>query len=539
MLSSAGYASASKETMQKPAAAAIPATAANPADAKKAKSKSTADHSKFKELDKNFKSGPEVTEACLSCHTEAAKQVHATKHWTWEFVNPATKRKLGKKNVINNFCTSTKTNQTFCSACHVGYGWKDDKFDFTKEANVDCLACHDTTKSYKKIPGLSGHPNYKKMEWPPKSGKFRPATDLKKIAQNVGQTSRDTCGACHFYGGGGDAVKHGDLDSSLKQPMKYLDVHMDADGLDFSCGECHLTDSHKVSGSRYATTSIDKEGAIIRGKPGERNPTTCVACHDNAPHKDYAKLNDHTDKIACQTCHIPEFARGPRETKMTWDWSTAGKLDENGHSIKTKTSSGMVAYVSKKGDFTYDRYVIPEYKWYNGQVKFTLFGDKVDGSETVKINNFMGGPDDPNALIWPFKVFRGKQPYDVGNQTLAVFHTAGKDENAFWGKGHYNWEKAMKAGMAATGVPYSGKMDFVKTEMSWPITHMVAPKEDALTCAQCHRENGRLSKVAGIYQPGTRSMPILDMLGSIVAWLTLLGVIIHGGIRVIQSRKGG
>lgn len=531
MVSSAGYASAKTETMQKPAAA-IPTTA----DAKKAKSKSTADHAKFKELDKNFKSGPEVTKACLSCHTEAAKQVHATKHWTWEFINPATKRKLGKKNVINNFCTSTQTNQTFCSACHVGYGWKDDKFDFTQEASVDCLTCHDTTKSYKKIPGLSGHPNYKKMEWPPHSGKFRPATDLKKVAQNVGKTSRDTCGGCHFYGGGGDAVKHGDLDSSLKQPSKYLDVHMDADGLDFSCGECHLSDSHEVSGSRYATTSVDKKGAMIRGKAGERNPTTCVACHDNAPHKDYAKLNDHTDKIACQTCHIPEFARGPRETKMTWDWSTAGKLDEKGHRIQTRTSSGMVAYDSKKGDFTYDRVVIPEYKWFNGEVKYTLFGDKVDGSETVKINDFRGGPNDPNALIWPFKVFRGKQPYDVGNQTLAVFHTAGKDKSAFWG--NYDWEKSMKAGMAATGVPYSGKMGFVETEMSWPITHMVAPKEDALTCAQCHRENGRLSKVAGIYQPGTKSTPILDLLGSIVAWLTLLGVAIHGGIRIIQSRKG-
>ncbi|MDP2107483.1 MAG: hypothetical protein Q8J67_00360, partial [Rhodocyclaceae bacterium] len=36
----------------------------------------TADHSKFKELQKQFKTGPEVTKACLSCHTEAAKQVH-------------------------------------------------------------------------------------------------------------------------------------------------------------------------------------------------------------------------------------------------------------------------------------------------------------------------------------------------------------------------------------------------------------------------------------------------------------------------------
>ena len=35
--------------------------------------KSTADHSKFKELQGPFKTGSEVTKACLSCHTEAAK----------------------------------------------------------------------------------------------------------------------------------------------------------------------------------------------------------------------------------------------------------------------------------------------------------------------------------------------------------------------------------------------------------------------------------------------------------------------------------
>ena len=151
-------------------------------------STSTADHSKFDALKKDFKSGPEVTKACLTCHTEAAKQVHNTKHWTWEFLNPATEQRLGKKNVINNFCTSVTSNQTFCSACHVGYGWADDKFDFTSENNVDCVVCHDTTGKYKKLPGLSGHPNYYLMEWPPHSGKFREPTDLKTIAQKVGKT---------------------------------------------------------------------------------------------------------------------------------------------------------------------------------------------------------------------------------------------------------------------------------------------------------------------------------------------------------------
>lgn len=51
-----------------PAAHAAP----NPMSAKLLKS--TADHTKFKALQQEFNSGPEVTKACLSCHTQAAKQ---------------------------------------------------------------------------------------------------------------------------------------------------------------------------------------------------------------------------------------------------------------------------------------------------------------------------------------------------------------------------------------------------------------------------------------------------------------------------------
>jgi octaheme c-type cytochrome (tetrathionate reductase family) len=524
----------------KPAVAKVVAkkpAATKAVDEKMKAEKSTADHSKFKELNRNFKTGPQVTKACIGCHTEAAKQVHGTKHWSWEFLNPVTKQKLGKKHVINNFCTSVKTNQTFCSACHVGYGWKDDKFDFSKQENVDCLVCHDTTGGYKKIPGLSGHPNYKRMEWPPHSGRFRDAVNLKKVAQNVGKTSRATCGACHFYGGGGNNVKHGDLDSSLTNPTRYLDIHMDKDGLNFTCGKCHQSDSHEVTGSRYAPTAADDKGFLMRGSQGDRNPTTCRACHGNEPHDGVEpKLNEHTDRIACQTCHIPAFARGPVATKMSWDWSTAGRLSKKGKRLRIKGSEGRDLYDSKKGDFTYERYVIPQYKWFNGNVKYTLFGDKVDGTEKIKISEFMGSADDPKSRIWPVKIFTGKQPYDVVNQTLAVFHTAGKDDTAFWG--NYDWKKALEVGMAATDTPFSGKFDFVETETVWPITHMVSPKEDALTCVQCHKKNGRLEAVTGIYMPGRDSNSIIDFIGFSLALLALIGVFIHGGIRIIMSRKG-
>ena len=198
----------------------------------------TADHSKFKELQREFSSGQEVTKACLTCHTEAALQIHRTKHWTWEVINPLNQQRLGKKNVINNYCISTATNLGACATCHVGYGWVNSSFDFKSQENVDCLICHDTSGNYKKLPG-GGQPPVTDTENPPGSGKIVKAIDLAAIAQKVGKTSRDSCGACHFFGGGGDGVKHGDMDTSLASPDKEVDVHMDATGLDFTCSTCH------------------------------------------------------------------------------------------------------------------------------------------------------------------------------------------------------------------------------------------------------------------------------------------------------------
>ncbi len=519
-----------------PPQAAMPAATAEPA---KKESSSTADHSKFKALQVKFKTAPEVTKACLTCHTEAAKQIQKTKHWTWEFLNTETNQKLGKKHIINNFCTAVESNQKFCTACHVGYGWEDSKYDFSKQENVDCVVCHESTGTYRKVPGLSGHPTYKDMEYPPHSGKIVKAPDLAKVAQSVGKTSRANCGACHFNGGGGDAVKHGDLDSTLKDPPKFLDVHMEKKGLNFSCGACHMTSAHQVPGSRYTPTVDVNQGVPphMRGKVDGSNPASCQSCHGSKPHPaKMAKLNEHTDKIACQTCHIPEFARG-QATKMSWDWSTAGQLSPEGKPITKKDSGGHNAYDSKKGDFTWEDHVIPEYIWFNGKVNYTLRETKLDPTHVVKINSFEGSPTDGKSLIWPVKVFRGQQPYDSVSNTLLVPHTFGADGDSYWS--NFNWDKSLAAGMKAANAPYSGQYGFVKTEMSWPITHMVAPKADALTCAQCHSKDGRLKNVQGIYMPGRGDQnKWLDYAGWTFALLTLIGVIVHGAGRIYTHRKG-
>ncbi len=497
-------------------------------------SQSTADHSKFTALQQDFKSGPEVTKACLSCHTEAAKQVQTTLHWKWEYRNPETQQLLGKRHVINNFCTSASSNLASCASCHIGYGMKDANFDFTSEENVDCLVCHDNTGKYKKPGGLAGNVVTKDTEFPPGSGKILRGIDLKLIAQRVGGTRRETCGACHFYGGGGDGVKHGDLDSSLEAPGKVLDVHMDVKGNNFTCSTCHKTAGHQIPGSRYAPTAMDKEGAAMPGKSGHARTTSCQSCHGQTPHKTDAKLNDHTDKIACQTCHIPSFARGGVPTKMSWDWSTAGKRGSDGKPLIVKNDDDYDVYMGIKGNFVWAEDVKPEYMWFNGKVKYTLPGDKIDKShEPVLINAFEGSPSDGKSMIWPVKVFRGKQAYDPVNKTLVVTHLAGNDDTAYWT--NLNWEKAVAAGMKAVNRPFSGKVDFISTESSWPITHMVAPKERALGCADCHAAGGRLEKVSGIYIPGRTSDHArwLDGAGWTFALLALAGVLLHGLARFI------
>jgi len=499
----------------------------------------TADHSKFKELQQTFNTGPEVTKACLSCHTEAAKQVHRTKHWTWEFLNPENNQRLGKKNVLNNFCISIPQNTPFCTTCHVGYGWKDKHFDFSKEESVDCLVCHDTTGAYKKIPGTGGMAFGKDMELPPGSGKIVKGIDLTKISQKVGKTSRDTCGGCHFFGGGGDGVKHGDMDSSLAAPEAELDVHMDAAGLDFTCGTCHATSSHDVPGSRYTPTAIDKGGAHIRGKAVQGNPATCVSCHNNTPHKsgDHAdRLNHHAKKVACQTCHIPEFARGGVATKMGWDWSTAGQLDKDGKQFVKKDEKGKIIYESRKGDFEVGTNVKPAYRWFNGDIHYTLLDDKIDPThQPIGINKIGGSPSDGRSLIWPMKIMHGKQPFDAENMNLVTPHTAGNDDYGYWK--NLNWAKAIESGMKDSGMPFSGKMDFVSTEMYWPITHMVAPKDKALGCTECHAKGGRLEGIEGVYVFAQHNNKWVDLFGWTLVILTLLGVLGHGFIRIISSKK--
>jgi octaheme c-type cytochrome (tetrathionate reductase family) len=516
--------------------------------------KAPQDHKHFKQLQGPFTSPEQVTKACLSCHTEAGKQVMSTIHWTWKAWNPKTKQMVGKSQVYNTFCVSPISNEQFCTVCHVGYGSTDPNkfipFDQRTENQVDCLVCHDQTRDYRKIPFIGGNPAMEKIAVRPGCnevyGTDKPYVlpqNLAKIAQSISSPTRANCGGCHFYGGGGDGVKHGDLDSSLLDPSHELDVHMDTKGLNFPCQQCHQTSNHHVTGEHYAIDANPKQAAFMPGSDHNGNATACQSCHGQAPHhgdgltsKQIAStLNMHTRDIACETCHIPEFARGGKPTKMNWNYATAGKLSPNGAPLVIEDENGRNTYWGVKGSFLWEDNVVPEYRWFNGTERWMHIGDKIqpDRNGVVGVNDIEGSATDGQSKIWPFKISRNNQPYDTQTGILAVFHSFGFDQDSFTMT--YDWQKAITAGMKAAKLPYSGQYGFVQTQMYWPISHMVAPKAKALGCAQCHANSGRLQGIDGVYMPGRFKdhQPWIERIGLLAAALALAGVLIHGLIRTI------
>ncbi len=414
------------------------------------------DHAKI--INGPFETGADVTRACLECHPDAASEVQHTTHWTWQSKpfdlpwrdEPVT---IGKFNQVNNFCVSTAGNESKCMTCHIGYNW--DKYppkgyDFSVEENVDCLVCHADKATYAK--GGYGNP--------------ADGVDLVAAAKSVGIPTRDNCGGCHFNGGGGNGVKHGDLDESLYHPNEQLDVHMGK--YDFLCTDCHRTENHQIKGRLLGDNyTID---------PAEQ--VQCADCHIAPPHND-ERLNAHLDSVACQTCHIPASARKD-PTKTYWDWSKAGEDRGDDH----------YTYLKIKGEFIYERDTRPTYIWFNGNNEYRyIVGDPVNPGGPTYINKPAGDINDPTAKIFPFKVMYTIQPYDPVNGYLLTPITAG--EGGYWHD--FDWDKAFRLMEERLGLPYSGQYDFTPTLMFYPQTHMVAPAADALQCNDCHGPDGRLA----------------------------------------------
>ncbi|SDJ28379.1 Cytochrome c [Aliiruegeria lutimaris] len=127
--------------------------------------------------------------------------------------------------------------------------------------------------------------------------------------------------------------------------------------------------------------------------------------------------------MACQTCHIPEYARSGVATKSYWDWSTAGKINAEGkpYSEENYTQGNgkhQHTYMSQKGDFEWAENTEPAYAWFKGVVEYVNDEKVLDPEGIAPVNAIRGDPASDDSRIWPFKIMKGRQACDSVNNTL-------------------------------------------------------------------------------------------------------------------------
>ncbi len=445
------------------AVAALALLAAPPATAKRKKYS----HQKYFEH-------YEGTKTCLKCHKNRAREFIHSQHYQWKA--PATNvvgadgKAYGKINMINDYCTNPtvvwkheyknkdgKVVEEGCSKCHAGFGkLPSDKETKAEFENIDCLICHANGYRRGLYENEDGSLEWKPILWKNQVG-------LDSVSKRITKPTRTMCLRCHSGSGGGPNFKRGDLEYALTDCDSDFDVHMAKDGNDFQCIDCHAGEAHKIPGP----------GADIAGDEMPNKNIMCDNddCHGSDPHGNEI-LDQHTKRVYCTVCHIPEFAKKDA-TNMTRDWS-------KGH------------YSEKKGKWTYTAEfktnVTPAYTWWNGKtIQMQLPGEPVKKNDKGQIimSVPVGSKDDPNSRIFAFKEYHAVMPVENGTERLlpietGYFYITGDMDTAV--------RNAAKQFYGIDDVQY----DWAPTIHYQGLFHEVQPAKNALGCLDCHGGNGRL-----------------------------------------------
>ncbi len=409
---------------------------------------------------------------CLNCHPSEFADAYQGVHYQWQGSAPENTNRpdvlQGKMtNEINSYCVNILGNWTICGKCHAGRGaipvWTSTP---TREQllNVDCLVCHnmDYANARTRLPDGS-------------MGVTSTVVDvLDSYVRNIAEPTRANCLKCHAYAGGGDAVKRGDLAwASAKTTDRNYDVHLATTGADLQCQQCHTWSKHKVTGRGSDISVTDN--------PGEVSCST-TSCHPNKAsatgHGDSA-IGRHVARVACQTCHIPEYGRNAADTAA----SEATEIDRSWLITNTLGPKPWHPGTTKANNLT------PVYKWWNGSSYLALLGDQnmqVEPDGTYATSKPNGSVSDAKAKLYPFKYKTATQPMRSQNRSLVAIDTL----DYMTGSGNPN--TATSLGLQNMGFPGTDSVQWVRTSTYQALNHQVAPESTALECAECHGSTARL-----------------------------------------------
>ena len=399
---------------------------------------------------------------CLSCHASEAKDVANSTHYRWlgdtpDMLNAPGTQQGKLTNAVNSYCINIEGNWPVCGSCHVGRGLRPDDAaaDMT---NVDCLSCHSAEYAgqRKRLP----------------DGSMGVETPTDSMVRGVHRPTRANCLACHAKAGGGDGVKRGDLSlATITNADSDFDVHMNTGGPDLACQDCHVFENHKTIGKGSDLRPTDD---MTRG-----SELQCITCHsgkDRAGGHGLTKINDHVARVACQTCHIPEYAKVATETHRDWrshhDGSPADSTAGPGH-----------PYTEKMANLT------PVYRFWNRLSDNALLGDDAlltynSGTDTWPTSTPAGDVDD--GKLYPFKYKTAMQPKTVADDRLVALNTFE------YLKVSGDVGPSIEQGLAAMGYPSDEPYEWVLTDTYQLLNHGVSPSPRALQCNDCHQGGSRM-----------------------------------------------
>jgi len=416
---------------------------------------------------------------CQRCHAAEANEVLGSVHYQMkgsaaEMVNgQAQQGKIiqrdGSGNIIagtsamNAYCVNVLGNWGGCSGCHVGLGAEPTA---TNSSNIDCLMCHQ--KNYKRI----------KI-----NGLFQPDTanmciDMNTAVRTVHKPKRDNCLQCHAVGGGGDNFKRGDMALAHKSTTDTtFDRHMATTGGNLVCQDCHTTTQHRIAGRGTDLRPLDSTTAV--------NCSTS-ACHPtklNSSGHATTGVNKHVGRVACQSCHIPKYAKNASDTPATeatethrdWtvpEWNTAkNRWEPTG----TKANNLTPKYLHWDGT-----------SWgYN--LKDPAVFDSKTGA--YQVSRPQGGINDADSKLYPFKYKTAKQAYAGSlNMLIAI------DTSKYWAMPvppyaptQADISATVAAGLMNMGYSATTPFSWVTTDEYQLITHEVpTASNNVLACTQCH-----------------------------------------------------
>ena len=417
---------------------------------------------------------------CLECHDQQANEVHASTHYQWlgeapDMVNGQYILQGKLTNAVNSYCINIEGDWPVCGSCHAGRGKRPDDVTAGLD-NIDCLVCHNADYASARIRLPDGS-----------MGVAQPSDTM---VQNIHEPTRANCLSCHAKAGGGDGVKRGDLSLALiNNSDEHFDYHMNTREANLNCQDCHSFNNHRVIGKGSDIRPTDD---LTRGAE-----LACTNCHElsDISREHPREVRTHMDHVACQSCHIPTYAKVATEVHRDWlthhDGTDATLCNEAnpcpGHP-HTEMASNL----------------IPEYRWWNRLSDNYLLHD--DASRTYDADKGTYPTSRPmgdvtDGKLYPFKYKTAYQPITVADKRLIALDTFE------YLKKTGNVLASVENGLVNMGYAANEPYEWVMTDTYQLINHGVGGDDDALRCTDCHNNTSRMDLVGdlGYHLKGDKS----------------------------------